>query len=485
LLKGQVPEEALDELREQFTHKNPVFHRQRKLGFRSKEPPQIETWAENSVEFTLPRGGTDRLRAVAEKFGLELGWADQRTEGDPELAGQIPSHDLELWPQQKRAKDAMIAGVNCILRAPTGSGKTSVALAVAAELNLPTLVIVCSAALAEQWSDRVFAEMHIAPKHVGKIGGGKMRICPLTIAMQQSLRDHGRLTYAARTFGVVICDEVQRFGARTFVEVIDKLPARYRLGFSADESRKDQKEFLIYDQFGNVAANIGRRELEAHGRVTPVRVVAVPTDFEADWYVAQCQRVGERKKGRPAAPDFTRLLEEMIINVDRNAVIRRAMVGALHAKFQTLVFTHRRDHVALIESMGVEMREHCGRLVGGEDDAGEFRSSAEGIRAGNLRLAAGTYQAIGMALDLPGVEAGVAATPIHTNKQFFNQVRGRLCRKVPGKERGYLYYIWDRKVFGDTPVRNLLKWNDGDVVVLDGQHYSDARRYLDGVRRTG
>lgn len=352
------------------------------------------------------------------------------------------------------------------------------ALAVAAKLNLPTIVIVWSSALGEQWRDRVADEIGI---EVGWIGGGKYDLRPLTVALQQSLRDERRLHEVSKRFGVVICDEVQRFAAKTFVDVIDRLPAKYRLGFSADESRKDQKEFLIYDQFGKVAANIARRELEQRGRVTPVRVVIIPTDFAADWYVAQRQR-SSHARGRPTAPDFTKLLEAMTSNDARNALIQETIADSVRNKFQTLVFTHRRDHVASVEAMAAAMQIPCGRLVGGDTDAEAFRRGAVGVRDGTLMLAVGTYQAIGHGLDLPSVSAGLATTPIHTNRQFFNQVRGRLCRVAPGKSRGYLFYLWDRRVFGDTPVRNLVRWNDGDVVVMDRGVQVDARRYLEGPR---
>jgi hypothetical protein len=45
-------------------------------------------------------------------------------------------------------------------------------------------------------------------------------------------------------------------------------------------------------------------------------------------------------------------------------------------------------------------------------------------------------------------------------------VRGRCCRKSPGKERGTLYVLWDREVFPYMP-STLEKWNGGNVSVVE------------------
>jgi len=65
--------------------------------------------------------------------------------------------------------------------------------------------------------------------------------------------------------------------------------------------------------------------------------------------------------------------------------------------------------------------------------------------------------------DMPIIRAGVATTPIsRSNPQFFNQVRGRICRTAESKDAAVLYYLWDREVFPDQ-LRHLQRWNDGNV----------------------
>ena len=100
------------------------------------------------------------------------------------------------------------------------------------------------------------------------------------------------------------------------------------------------------------------------------------------------------------------------------------------------------------------------------------------------RVGVGTYQAVGTALDLPLVSRGVAASPIHNNKQFTRQVRGRLCRSAAGKTTASLYVLWDRYLFGNAPLKNWVKWSRTSRVLIDGK-WVDARTHLESFRPGG
>lgn len=229
----------------------------------------------------------------------------------------------------------------------------------------------------------------------------------------------------------------------------------YANGALVHNTRKDKKEFLIYDVMGRVIYEIERDVLEAERVVHPVTVRVVPTDFRADWYASA-----------PAEErDFTRLLDEMVEDHDRNALILDTVEEIVAAsETPALLFTRRRDHaheladLELSASRGVP----CGLLMGGTGaDAERFQTDLAALLAGRLKVAAGTFDAIGVGHDLPAIRAGVAATPISSgNRQFFGQVRGRICRSAEGKDDAFLYYLLDKNVF-PRQVHRLWDWNDG------------------------
>lgn len=454
------------ELKKACTHSNPDFYKKKAMGmYTGNVPRQLMTWHEGADGvLLLPRGATDRLRELSKQFGQRIRWIDERVSVPvtwPEFVaapGQTSS-DREYQLEAERICRMVEQG---IIRSPTGSGKTHVTLSLFARLHQRALVIVRDRQLLEQWIVKAEKHLGLKPPELGVVRGGKKHTIGthLTLALQQTLyTEKFDLEGFAQHFGAVAVDEVHLAAARTVSSTIDVFPARYRLGFSADETRKDKKEFLIYDLFGRVIFEITRAEVEEAGFIVPVVVRLVPTDFKADWY----------RNAPPEERDYKRLVDEMIADPDRNALIRHVVLVMVREKqdIPALVFTHRREHGQQISTeLAAADGVACGIMMGGAESAGTFAESRDLLERGKLPVAVGTFQSIGTGIDLPNVRAGIVSTPLGNNRQFFNQVRGRLCRNSAGKTVGHLYYLWDRDVFPRAP-RNLFEWNDGNVEILN------------------
>ena len=481
LSRAEVPPAVLDRLREATTYADPAHakmarmaQRNRRLAWRLKGmAAQVQTWAETTQEFSLPRGAFARLRAALRDAGLTWRVEDHRTTGTGPRFTVPPKHRPDpdaadggalRWYQQQ-AVDAGLATENAVLRAPTGSGKTTSAIALAVEADVPVLVVVWTGGLFEQWETRLMRELGLRASDIGRVRGGERSIKPITIAMQQTLW-RGMTPEFIGTWGMVVCDEVQRAASVTFMDVLDKFPARYRIGISADETRADRKEFLVYDLFGDVAHEVSQDDLIDEGSVLDVECRVVPTEFRADWYVAA------RASG---TPDFNRLLGEMAEDETRNALALDLVLAEVEAGNQVLVLSHRVEHCQRFDAALAARAVPCDLMLGGDEWKGRFDATKRGLADGSLRVAAGTIQAIGTGIDLPAVGRGVLTTPIGSNRQLYGQVRGRLCR--PGKADAVLYVLWDRHVHGESTLKFLTRWNRTVVVRDTDGAWLDVREY--------
>lgn len=474
ILESAIATGLADALRAAFTRKNPKREQLKKAKVRGwwNEPEVFATWGgDDRGNLTFPRGGMARVRELLREHLVEFRVADGRRKMKADV--DVSPTKKELREYQERLVSACLERENCLVRSGTGSGKTTALLALFARIRVPTLVIVHQVALAEQWIERAVEELGMDPRDVGILGGGQKRIAPLTIGVTKTISNVAKANPGfLELWGAVLVDEVHLFAAKSLFACVDQFPARYRIGASDDERRKDRLEFLIYDLFGPPAAEVSDEELVQGGHVMDVEVLLVPTEFRAEWYASGDD---EEKK-----PDFGLLVQEMAADADRQAIIDRLVATELADGRQIIAFAKEREHCHAIGTEAAK-RSPTGYLIGGRDYRDEYKRTKQGMRAGKIRVAVGTYQACGASLDIPSVEVGIAASPCLANRTTFRQGRGRICRKPFGKTVARFYVLWDRHVFGLRHVENAARWNPS-TFVWDAEKWVPAREFLKGER---
>jgi superfamily II DNA or RNA helicase len=452
-------------LQSEFEHANPGYAMMRRIGRGWwNEPKTITTWRETpDGHVELPRGGLQRVRNVLWRDGLDWVLDDQRSTGEGP-AGLIPPHKMTLWMHQAEMVAAGLEHQNCILRVPTGGGKTSALFALASEINLATLVVVPTSGLFKQWRDRAQVELGMPKGDVGYIHEGRVDLAPLTIALQPSLvaalRDPERAEKVVPYFGTVLCDEVQFFAADTFFDAVDPFPAKYRIGTSADHRRKDRKEFLVHDLFGAVALDVPRDQLVESGIILDVEMRVLPTSFRADWY------------GLDKDLDFGSLVKEMAADDARTDVMVDAIVKEAKAGSVCLVCAHHVEHCRRFAQRVQDRGLSVGLLLGGKEESAEFDRTKRRLSNGEIQVAVGTYKATGTGIDIPRVDVVAALTPVAANEQAVNQLRGRACRR--GKASARMYYLLDEAVY-PRHLSNLTRWCPG-ALIHQGDEWVPAKK---------
>ena len=164
-----------------------------------------------------------------------------------------------------------------VLQAPTGSGKTVMALSVIAERKQPALIIVHGKELLNQWIDRIVAFLDIPRDEIGVIGGGKKRLGDkITVGIINSIYPVAR--DIRQHFGHIIVDECHRTPSRTFTSAVSAFDSKYMLGLSATPYRRDGLTKLIGWYMGR-KVEVKQANLTEQDIVFNVEVITRETRF--------------------------------------------------------------------------------------------------------------------------------------------------------------------------------------------------------------
>ena len=139
------------------------------------------------------------------------------------------NHPVELRPYQDAALAAWSAANHRgMVVLPTGAGKTHVAMAAISLLKSPSLNLVPTKVLLEQWSQRLQAAFQ-GP--IGVIGDGRNEVCRVTVTTFESAYRH--MSRIGHLFELLIVDEVHHFGNGFRDEALEMCAAPFRLGLTA------------------------------------------------------------------------------------------------------------------------------------------------------------------------------------------------------------------------------------------------------------
>lgn len=395
------------------TYPNPEFLEARRQGrYAAHLPSTIATYRESGDDLILPRGYLGDL--LQERPALFSSLDDRRTVSPVEF----PPLSADLRGYQNKALAAAWRREQGVIQAPTGAGKTLIGLDMIRRRGQRALVLVHSQGLARQWAGAIKKFLGFAP---GQIGDGKwVEGDKITIAMLQTLsRNLEQTAEMASGYGLVLCDEVHHIPARTFADVLARLPCRFRYGLSATVHRRDGLHVLINRAIGRTVAQIHPDEVENVGGIVPAQIKVVATGFEP----------GD-------VNGWTGLLDQIAQNPERNRVVADwAARAAGYAP--TLVLVDRIDHALLLSGMcSVPSVVAHGQLRGKQRKA-----AFEAMETASLTI--GTTGLLGEGLDVSRWSVLGLATPVSGRVKLLQAI-GRVIRPFPGKEKGVVIDFVDQ-----------------------------------------
>ncbi|MBC7174417.1 MAG: DEAD/DEAH box helicase, partial [Polyangiaceae bacterium] len=339
-----------------------------------------------------------------------------------ELTQEIPLRDYQQTAVEKLAK--VTQGTVVI---PCGGGKTRVGMGAIAKLRTPTLVLVHTIDLAEQWLGELKDKLGV---DAGLIGDGEERPAPVTVAVIQSLVrwEPAKLDAFLAGFGLLILDEAHHVAASTFHSVVDRCPARYRLGLTATPEREDGLTALLELFLGAPLVTVTHDELAAAGVLTVPEIHSIETDFTYLY---------------TGAEDYAPMLAAVAGDEARNALIIKTVVEEARAGHVCLVLSGRIDHChTLAEAIGATGISAA--VLTGEVKRAVRKELLDEARAGRLSVIVATSLA-DEGLDLPRLSRVFLAYPGRARGRTVQRL-GRLMRPHAEKQDAALFDFVDRKV---------------------------------------
>jgi len=387
-------------------------------------------------------------RLVAELRHRGVQFADEVADLPDRPLPDFPA--VELRPYQEAALTAWeLAGRRGTAVLPTGSGKTRLAIAAMARTKVPTLCLVPTRVLLDQWARAIGELMGFEP---GRLGDGEYRIDAVTVATFESGWRH--MHRLGNQFGFLVVDEAHHFGVGMRDEALDMCTAPVRLALTATPPRGQAAERLC-ELVGPTVYELRVDELTGEF-LAPFDTVVLHLDLtpeervEYDSLMAvfrDVMRTYRRFNPRATWDEFTKVAART--EAGRRAIAawhrtrritafpqaKRAMVGTLlarHRAAQTIVFVADNATAYAIS------REHLIMPLTCDIKRKERERVLDLFKEGKLRALV-SAQVLNEGLDVPDAEVGIIVAGNKGEREHVQRV-GRTLRPRPGK-RALVYEL--------------------------------------------
>lgn len=285
---------------------------------------------------------------VPRQFGLQMGYVPERDDRSPGSPYEF-AFKARLDPNrgQTEAVPAMAAYIrkhgSGLLVAPTGCGKTLLSYAVGSRFNTCIGVFIYAGHMLDNWIQQAELAFGLKPEDIGIVQQDRCDLGkPITIMSIQSLLARRYPDELYNQIGFLVCDEVNRFGAAEWNKCIRQFPGMYRLGVSADPSRKDGLERVISWNLGSIGYTIKK---------ITVQMTVIGMHIETDYPPNSYKDWKKSEEKDEFVGDPMRYDKKLANDMGRNRVIVELLIDARRKNRRIIVFSRLRDHLTTLKTM--------------------------------------------------------------------------------------------------------------------------------------
>lgn len=423
---------------------------------------------------TFPIGLLTMVTNSLLKIGVHVEFANKRKNVDSDQQFTAANYERRSY-QDAAILQSLIYG-NGIIKAATGSGKTTIAARTIAELNKTAIFVVHTRDLLYQTME-AFQRIFDNP-FIGQIGDGVINYAPITVATMQSLAILGGIKFQAykydedddryresieaneekrrlfneyrMTVGTVMFDEVQRICSQTAYASRFLFPnANNAYGYSASPWRDDGSDLMIEAAFGSRIIDITASELIDQGYlVRPI--IDIHRVNNNTWSGKTYEQVY-----KSAITD----------NMLRNIQVMSDAKAHFELGRNTLVLVTQIKHGEVLEKMMLSMGIPA-QFISGKSGMKKRKRVIEDMRNGNAPIViASTIADVG--LDVPRLQAIVEAGAGKSSVTALQRL-GRIMRPFPGKEVCYFTTYRDNAIYLNSQIdRKIEIWKTEPAFIIN------------------
>lgn len=410
----------LARIRGHFTIPNPLFFKLETMGKPTwTTPKHLHYYDEDETTISVPLGGAQSLHSIIGKTSLPI--QDNRYENpnsiDIEFKGTLRDY-------QQEASDAITSKTIGTLQATTGAGKTVISIHAIATRKQPTLFLVNTIELANQFKERLLQFSDLTEDRIGLIGSGKYEVRDVSVGILQTMTklDENQLEEINSHFGQVFVDEAHIIPANTFFAVMGQLKQKYRFGLTATPFRADGLTSVIFFTTGNIMHKVDPKKAEGHLIIPDVEYVM--TDYNFPIFDSS---------------EHSIMLTDMARDKERNQLIldKYEEIG----KEKQSVFIS--DRIEQLELLAKEIPD-C-EILTSKLSKKKRAEIMDRLNKNELKAVLTTYGLFSTGIDVKTLEVVYMCTPKRSPRLVIQTV-GRLKRKGDGKEKALVVDFVDKKI---------------------------------------
>lgn len=423
----------------------------------------------------FPIGLLDKVRNAFTDAGIPVEIIDKRKKKDISIKYNMANYGIRDY--QTNAVLSSVMNGNGIIKAATGSGKTTIAARTIGELGKRAIFVVHTRDLLYQTIEsfqRMFPD-----ETIGQIGDGKINYQNITVATMQTLAilndieieknkydeessdiKETKIQYKdiynptewheyRNSVQCVMFDEVQIVCSQTAYKVRFLFEyANYAFGYSASPWRDDGSDLMIEAAFGRRIVDITASELIQKGYlVRPyITIKTAPPVWEGKTY-DQVYR------------------SAIVENTLRNMQVAQDAMEQYKLGRNTLVLVTQIKHGQILENMLNNMGTPA-VFISGKSGMKKRKQTIEDMRNGKAQLViASTIADVG--LDVPRlqsiIEAGAGKSSVTALQRL-----GRIMRPFEGKDKCYFITYRDDVPYINSHIERKIKiWSTESEFVIE------------------